>query len=147
MEKNFKVYLGADHAGLRLKNSIKQYLEESKIDYEDFGAYELKSDDDYPDFADKVAKAVARQPKNVGILICGSGHGMCIAANRHKKVRAILGYSVGAVMIGREHNDSNILCLAGRFLSTAQAIHLVQTFLHTEFPGEERHSRRIKKIG
>ncbi len=147
MEKGFKVYLGADHAGLRLKNAIKQYLSEAKIDYQDFGADKLKSDDDYPDFANKVAKAVSRQPKNYGVLICGSGHGMCIAANRHKKVRGILGYSVGAVMIGREHNDANVLCLAGRFLSTAQAIHLVETFLKTDFPGEERHLRRIKKIG
>ncbi|MFA5126804.1 MAG: RpiB/LacA/LacB family sugar-phosphate isomerase [Patescibacteria group bacterium] len=147
MEKEFKVYLGADHAGLRLKNAIKQYLSETKINYVDFGADTLTSDDDYPDFAKKVAQTISRQPKNFGILICGSGHGMCIAANRFKKVRAILGYSVSAVMVGREHNDSNVLCLAGRFLSTTQGVHLVETFLKTDFPGEERHARRIKKIG
>lgn len=146
MDKQFKVYLGADHAGFRLKTAIKKYLDEQDFQYQDFGAKQLKSDDDYPDYAKKVATAVAASKDNFGILICGSGHGMSIAANRNKKIRAILGFSVESAMVARHDSDSNILCLAGRFLNTDHALNIVDQFLKTPFSGEERHTRRIKKL-
>ncbi len=146
MDKQFKVYLGADHAGFRLKTALKKYLDEQGFKYQDFGATQLKSDDDYPDYAKKVATAVATSKNNFGILICGSGQGMQIAANRHKKIRATLGYDPQAAIVARQDNDSNVLCLAGRFLSTTQALNIVDQFLKTPFSGEERHARRIKKL-
>lgn len=146
MEKQATIYLGADHAGFRLKTAIKKHLQEQGLHCKDLGDDKLVADDDYPDYAKKVATAVAKGKNNFGILICGSGHGMPIAANRHKKIRAILGFSAEAAMVARHDSDSNVLCLAGRFLSTEHAINIVERFLNTPFSGEERHIRRIKKI-
>ena len=141
------VYLASDHAGLRLKNIIKKYLVEKNIAHKDLGPNSLTPDDDYPDYAKKVAKEISKHPQDAGILICGSGQGMVIAANRFKKVRATLGYMAHAVMVARQDNDSNVLCLAGRFLDATQAIHFVEIFLNSPFSQESRHERRIKKLG
>ncbi len=146
VEKKSTIYLGADHAGFRLKTAIKKHLEEQGLDYKDLGDNKLIADDDYPDYAKKVAKAVATHKDHFGILVCGSGHGMSIAANRHKKIRAILGFSAEAAIVARHDSDSNVLCLAGRFLNTDHALNIVDHFLKTPFSGEERHTRRIKKL-
>jgi ribose 5-phosphate isomerase B len=140
------IYLAADHAGLKLKNLIKNHLEEQGTTCKDLGADSLEPTDDYPDYAKKLAKELEKNPQNFGILICGSGQGMVIAANRHKKIRAILGYSAHSVMIARLDNNANVLCLAGRFISPPIAIHLVDLFIHSPFSEEERHQRRIKKL-
>jgi len=146
VEKKSTIYLGADHAGFRLKTAIKNYLLENGFKYKDLGDDKLVADDDYPDYAKKVAKAVAAHKNHFGILVCGSGHGMSIAANRHKKIRAILGFSMEAAIVARHDSDSNVLCLAGRFLKTDHALNIVEQFLKTPFSGEERHTRRIKKL-
>lgn len=146
MEKKSTIYLGADHAGFRLKTAIKKHLEEQGLHYKDLGDDKLVADDDYPDYAKKVAKAVATHKDHFGILVCGSGHGMCITANRYKQIRAILGFSAEAAIVARHDSDSNVLCLAGRFLNTDHALNIVDHFLRTPFSGEERHIRRIKKL-
>lgn len=146
MDHKFKIYLGADHAGFRLKTAIKKHLDENGWSYKDLGDNKMVADDDYPDYAKKVASAVAKGKNNFGILVCGSGHGMAIAANRHKKIRAILGFSAESAIVARHDSDSNVLCLAGRFLSTEHALNIVDRFLNTPFSGEERHTRRIKKL-
>lgn len=150
MSQNLKkpqlIYLAADHAGLKLKNLIKSHLEQQGIKYQDFGANDLETTDDYPDYAKKLTKALSKNSHNFGILICGSGQGMVIAANRQKKIRAILGYSAHAVMVARQDNDANVLCLAGRFISPSVATHLVDLFINSPFSQEERHQRRIKKL-
>lgn len=146
VEKKSTIYLGADHAGFRLKNAIKQHLEEHGYNCKDLGDNQLVKDDDYPDYANKVAKAVSTHQDHFGILVCGSGHGMSIAANRHKKIRAILGFSIESAIVARHDSNSNVLCLAGRFLNTDHALNIVDNFLQTPFSGEERHIRRIKKL-
>ena len=140
-----KIAIGSDHAGYKLKSQIVEYLKTKKIDFEDFGAYSEESCD-YTDYAFPVAQAVAKKIFDRGILICGSGVGMTIAANRIKGVRAVNANDFYTARQSREHGDSNILCLAGKKLAKAKAIKIVAVWLKTEFSGEERHLRRIKKI-
>lgn len=146
------VYIGADHAGYRLKNHIKSFLSRKGYDVVDKGAHELDKNDDYPDFAAKVAKAV--QKKGKGILICGSAEGICIAANKFKGIRAVPIRSIELAKLSRQHNDANILCLAGGDMRKGKRVGLDKrkaekialTWLKTAFSEEERHIRRIKKI-
>lgn len=140
-----KIYIAADHAGFKLKGELKQWLEHHKIAYEDLGNKLLDSNDDYPDFAEKLAKRVVKE-KTLGILVCGSGIGMCIAANKVKGARAANPLSLKEVRLAREHNDANVLCLSGWFNSYHYSTHLVKRFLETKFSGEERHIRRLNKI-
>ena len=150
-----KLYLGADHAGFALKESIKKWLSKKKIPFQDLGNTVLEPKDDYPDFAEKVARAVARakapsarhqREETFGILCCGSAQGMAIAANKVKGIRAVVPFSLKEAQLSREQNNANVLCLSGWYFSSAKAIALVQKFLHTKFSGAERHKRRLRKI-
>ena len=140
-----KIAIGSDHAGYKLKEIIKAYLKRKKIDFKDFGTNSQESCD-YPDLAYPVAKAVAKQEFDRGILICGSGVGVTITANKVKGIRAVNAYDTYTAKQSREHGDCNVLCLAGRKLTRAKATKIVDVWLKTKFLNDERHLRRIKKI-
>ena len=139
-----KIFISSDHAGFKLKENIKMYLERKKYKYFDLGP---QNDNrvDYPDFAHKVAKKVKLNKNNVGILICGSGTGMNIAANKHKNVRAAQCFNLKSTKLSRLHNDANIITLGSRLLTEKTALSCISVFLNTKFEGG-RHSKRIKKI-
>jgi len=139
------IYIGADHAGYNLKEELKKYLQESGFEFEDLGNKELEMGDDYPDFAFEVAKKVAETGEK-GIIICGTGIGSCIAANKVKGARAALAWDEFTAVQSREHNDANVLCLGGRVLDAETAKKIVRLWLETKFSGEERHLRRLGKI-
>jgi len=139
------IYLGADHAGFHLKEELKKYLRELGYEYEDLGNKELNPLDDYPDFAVKVAEKVTGTG-DLGILICATGLGMCMAANRVEGIRAITAWDDFTALTSREHNNANILCLAGKVLDDEAAKKIVRIWLKAEFTGEERHVRRLEKI-
>jgi len=140
-----KIAIGSDHAGFKLKNQITGYLKKTHIAFKDFGTYsEIACD--YPDIAFPVARAVAAGKFDRGILICGSGVGMTITANRVKGVRAVNVKDLYTARQSREHGDANVLCLAGRRLKTKKAIKILEVWLKTPFSGEGRHLRRIRKI-
>lgn len=138
------LYIGSDHAGFGLKEGLRLYLTDSGYMVEDLGNLEYDKDDDYSDFALKVAFNARKQGK--GVLICGSGQGMCISANKIKGIRAVLVRDAEEAKMTREHNDSNVLCLSGYKLSLEDAKCILDVWLNTEFSGAERHSRRIGKI-
>ncbi|MEW5896854.1 MAG: ribose 5-phosphate isomerase B [Nanoarchaeota archaeon] len=140
-----KIYIGADHAGYILKEKIKKWLVKKKISVVDVGAHKLIPTDDYPDYAAKVAANVARD-NSVGILICGSAQGMCIAANKVHGVRAVVPFSPKEAQLSREHNDANVICLSGWYFNLQKAAKIVEKFLSTPFSQEKRHLRRINKI-
>jgi ribose 5-phosphate isomerase B len=139
-----KIFISSDHAGFKLKEKIKSYLSKKKLSFQDLGPF---NDDrvDYPDYAHKVARKVKANKSNVGILVCGSGMGMNIAANRHKNIRAAQCFNLKSTKLSRLHNDANIITLGSRLLTKKLAINCVNTFLNTKFDGG-RHSKRIKKI-
>ncbi len=139
-----RIVIGADHAGYSLKQEIVQFLLMSGYQVEDKGTHSEDSVD-YPDYALQVARAVARGEADLGILICGTGIGMSIAANKVRGVRAALATDCYMARMAREHNDANILCLGGRVLGVGSALDIVQTFLESHFIGE-RHTRRVSKI-
>ena len=127
-----KIFLSSDHAGYKLKENIKIYLEKKKITYTDLGPY--NSDKvDYPDYAHKVAKKVKTNNNHAGILICGSGMGMNIAANRHKNIRAAQCFNLKSTKLSRLHNDANIITLGSRLLSKKDALSFISIFLKTKF--------------
>lgn len=140
------IYLGADHGGLEIKTKIVQWLTQEGIAYEDLGATTLDPHDDYPDFAQAVAQNVAKDPENRGILLCRSGAGMAIAANRFSKIRAVEISDARRAEHSRAHNDANIAVIAADWIDQSTVLPLIQTFLHTPFSGEERHKRRNDKI-
>ena len=140
-----KIYIGSDHAGFILKGSIKNYLKKKKYRFEDLGNLIYSKDDDYPDFAEKVAKKVAKE-KTKGILVCGSSHGVCIAANKIKKIRAVSINNIKEAKESREHNDANILCISGWHLKEKEAEKIIEIWLKTKFSKVKRHKRRIEKI-
>ncbi len=139
------IYLGADHAGFRLKEQIKRWLERNNVLYEDQGDLILDPQDDYPDYAERVARKVLEQHSK-GILICGSAQGVCIAANKIRGIRAVVPFSLREARLAREHEDANVLCLSGWFFHFHKATQMIQRFLHTPFSGEPRHVRRLNKI-
>jgi ribose 5-phosphate isomerase B len=139
------VYIGADHAGFKLKQELKRFVAQQGYKVMDVGAFELDPKDDYPKYAYKAAKAVA-QGKGLGILVCGSAEGICIAANKVKGIRAVPVWTLRNARLSREHNDANILCLSGWELSLPSAKKIVKVWLETEFSGAERHKRRIEEI-
>ena len=139
-----KIFISSDHAGYKLKEEIKLYLSKKGISYEDMGPYNIDRVD-YPDYAHKVAKKVKTKKNNVGILVCGSGMGMNIAANRHKNIRAAQCFNLKSTKLSRLHNDANIITLGSRLLNKKLALTCVITFLNTKFEGG-RHLKRIKKI-
>jgi len=141
-----RVIIASDHAGLRLKEKVKRYLKRKKIEYEDLGTESFTSVD-YPDYALKVAEKVARNKKTRGILVCGTGTGMTIAANKVKGIRAVAAYDVYSAKMSRIDNDTNVLGLRGRFFPFEKIRRILTVWLDTPFSGEKRHKRRIKKIG
>ena len=140
-----RVALGADHGGFALKNELVTRLC-SMYEIVDLGAHTLDPDDDYPDFAGAVARAVASVQAERGILICGSGVGACIAANKVPGVRACLCHDTYSAHQGVEHDDMNVLCLGARVVGLELAMELVTAFLKARFSGEERHRRRLEKV-
>ena len=139
-----KIFLSSDHAGYKLKELIKHHLDKKKINYTDLGPFNSESVD-YPDYAHKVAKKVKTNNNHAGILVCGSGMGMNIAANRHKNIRAAQCFNLKSTKLSRLHNDANIITLGSRLLTKKTAINCVSVFLNTKFEGG-RHAKRIKKI-
>ena len=139
-----RVALGADHAGFQLKEEVKRYLAAHQVPFEDFGTDSTTSVD-YPDYAARVAKAVASREFDRGILVCGTGIGMAIAANKFAGIRAAPVLDLESARLSREHNDINILALAGRLTQADLAREVVRIFLETPFAGD-RHRRRIDKI-
>ena len=144
MIKLKKIFISSDHAGYKLKELIKRQLDKKKITYIDLGPNN-DSRVDYPDYAHRVAKKVKTNKNHVGILVCGSGMGMNIAANRHKNIRAAQCFNLKSTKLSRLHNDANIITLGSRLLTTKNALSCIDVFLNTEFEGG-RHLKRIKKI-
>jgi len=139
-----KIFISSDHAGFKLKEEIKNFLEAKKFNFVDLGPNsDFKVD--YPDYAHKVAKKVKISKKNVGILVCGSGTGMNIAANKHRNIRAAQCFNSKSAKLSRLHNDANIITLGSRLLTKKNALNCVSIFLKTKFEGG-RHKKRIKKI-
>jgi ribose 5-phosphate isomerase B len=141
---HMKIAVGADHAGFELKDRIKQHLSEQGIEVLDLGTHSGDSVD-YPDFARKVAETVAEHSDTVGVLVCGTGIGMAMTANKVPGIRAANCDSVLEAQMSREHNDANVLALGARILQPGDALAIVDTWLKTSFAGG-RHQRRIDKI-
>jgi ribose 5-phosphate isomerase B len=139
-----KIFLSSDHAGFKLKENIKLHLDKKKIKYTDLGPFN-NDKVDYPDYAHKVAKRVKTNNNHVGILICGSGMGMNITANRHINIRAAQCFNLKSTKLSRLHNDANIITLGSRLLTNKNALCFINVFLKTKFEGG-RHMKRIKKI-
>ena len=139
-----KIFIASDHAGFDLKEIIKQYLSNKKLAFQDLGPENDKRVD-YPIYAHNVAKKVKVNKNNVGILICGSGTGMNIAANKHKNIRAAQCFNLKSTKLSRLHNDANIITLGSRLISKKNALNFIDIFLKTKFEGG-RHSKRIRKI-
>ena len=139
-----KIFISSDHAGFKLKETIKDYLRNKKVKFEDLGPKD-DSSVDYPDYAHKVARKVKSNKSNVGILVCGSGTGMNIAANKHKNIRAAQCFNLKSTKLSRLHNDANIITLGSRLLKKKNVMNMINIFLKTKFDGG-RHAKRIKKI-
>jgi len=138
------IAIGADHAGYEFKSAIAEILENKGLEVKDHGTYSDNSVD-YPDFAHPVADAVETGKSGCGILICGSGNGVAITANKHKDIRAALCWQPDLAKLAREHNNANILCIPARFVSLAVAEEMINTFIDTKFEGG-RHEKRVEKI-
>ena len=139
------IAIACDHGGFDYKQIIMQHLADKQLEYRDFGTYTPDSCD-YPDYAKPVANAVASGECEKGILICGTGIGMSIAANKVRGIRAAVCGDTFSARATREHNDANILCMGARVISEAKAREITDIFLDTPFSGDERHRRRISKI-
>ena len=139
-----KIAIGADHGGYELKEEIKGFLEERKVHYYDFGTYDTNSTD-YPDWGIKVAEGVAKGEFERGILICGTGLGMCLVANKVPGIRATPCYETFGARLSREHNNSNVLTLGGRITGKDLAKQIVEEWLKAEFK-KGRHKRRLEKL-
>ena len=141
-----KIAIGADHGGFPLKEELADVLRQAGYEVEDLGAHQYNSQDDYPDFALAVARAVADGKARRGIVVCGSGVGASVAANKVKGARAALCHDTYSAHQGVEHDDLNILCLGGRIIGVELAKEIAKAFLEAEFSGEERHHRRLSKV-
>ena len=138
------IYISSDHAGYKLKETIKIHLTRKKLKIFDLGPYN-DTRVDYPLFAHKLARKVKLDKKNLGILVCGSGTGMCITANKHKNIRAAQCFSLKSTKLSRLHNDANVITLGSRLLTKKKACMFVDVFLKTKFEGG-RHKKRIRRI-
>ena len=143
-----KIYIGADHNGFDMKRDLVESLIGAGYPVVDEGDQKLNPEDDFPEFAARVVAAIKASDDDDprGILICGSGQGMCMAANRYKGIRASLVWSIEEARASRNDDDSNILCLAARYMSTEQALHMAEVWLATPFAGAPRFKRRIKAL-
>jgi ribose 5-phosphate isomerase B len=139
-----KVAIGSDHAGYDLKEAVKKHLDNNNISYQDFGPFSAVSVD-YPDFAHPVANAVTENNVDFGILICGSGNGINMTANKHQKIRSALCWQEDIAQMSRLHNNANIIALPARYMTEETALNCVDIFLDTDFEGG-RHADRIAKI-
>ena len=139
-----KIYIASDHAGYSLKNFIFEKLK-TKFDVMDLGTNKKSVSVNYPIYAHKLSKMVSKKKTNVGILVCGSGYGVSIAANRFKNIRAVVCRTAKEAEMSRKHNDANVLCLGADFTTMSQAKKIVKAFFTTEFEGG-RHKRRVKKL-
>ena len=140
--KNF--FIASDHAGYSLKEAIKQKFKK-RIKFEDLGTNSSEISVNYPDYAHKLCKKVGIKKDNIGILVCGSGMGMSMAANKHKKIRAAVCYSVKNTELSRLHNNANVITLGSRLINKNTAFKCIDTFIKTKFEGG-RHLQRVKKI-
>jgi len=138
------LYIGSDHAGFEMKEVLKNYLSEAGYTVEDKGTYSLDSVD-YPDYAHAVATAVEGDPDSLVILLCGSANGVCIAANKHQKIRAALCWMPEIASLARQHNDANIIGIPARYVSNEMGIEILKNFLSATFEGG-RHHKRVDKI-
>ncbi len=139
-----RIAIGSDHAGFSLKKELIFWLEINDLDIHDFGTYSEASVD-YPDYAHAVSEAVESGEYEFGVLICGTGLGVSITANKHQGIRAALCWQGEIARLSRVHNDANIICFPGRFIESDEAIKMLEIFLKTEFEGG-RHLRRVNKI-
>ncbi|MEX0932138.1 MAG: RpiB/LacA/LacB family sugar-phosphate isomerase [Candidatus Saccharimonadales bacterium] len=143
-----QIFLAADHAGFELKNTLLEYLVHKGYEVEDLGPYELSKDDDYPRYAYKLTTKVlgSEDDDPRGILLCDSGQGMAIAANRVPGIRAGVIWEVDLARKSRQDNNSNVLSLPAQYLTTEEAIKITEAWLEEPFSGEERHKRRLEEI-
>jgi ribose 5-phosphate isomerase B len=139
------IVLGSDHAGFRLKEAIKGHLIKKKTNIVDVGVY-CEQPADYPDIAKRLVWVMNKKEGNKGILVCGTGTGMCMAANRYKGIRAAVAYDNYSAIMSRRDNDANVLCLRGRKDNYKKEIKIVDVWLKSEFSGIERYRRRISKL-
>ena len=139
-----KVFISSDHAGYKLKEQIKKKFSKKFI-FDDLGTHNSKNSVNYPDYAHNLCKKVSKNNQNMGILVCGSGMGMSMAANKHKKIRAALGYSIRNTRLSRLHNNANIITLGSRLTKKDTAFKCISVFFKTNFEGG-RHKKRVKKI-
>jgi len=145
-EKGNMLFIASDHAGYVKKEHLKKYFEAHSISFQDLGALTFDKHDDYPDYAKKLSREVIKNKKNKGILLCGSGQGVCITANKIRGIRAALAWNTQSAKISRTDDDANVLCLAARLLSQKQLERITQAWLTTPFSKKSRHKRRIQKI-
>ena len=139
-----KICISSDHAGYSLKEQVKNFLIKKDVFLIDLGPFELKSVD-YPDYAKKIARRISSKKSDIGILICGSGTGMAISANKIRGIRAAVCYNAKSTRLSREHNNANIIALGSRLTKKQDAMKLIKIFINTKFQGG-RHLRRVKKI-
>ncbi len=139
-----KVCIASDHAGFNLKENIKDFLINKHVSIIDLGPFKIKSVD-YPDYAKKIANRIKSKKSDIGILVCGSGTGMAISANKIKDIRAAVCYDLRSTRLSRQHNNANIIALGARLTKKSLSLKLVETFLKTKFEGG-RHLKRVKKI-
>ncbi len=139
-----KICISSDHAGYKIKEYIKEIIINSKISIIDLGPFSDKPVD-YPDFAKKVSRRISAKKSDIGILVCGSGTGMAISANKIRGIRAVVGYNLKSTQLSRQHNNANILCLGSRLTKKKKIKSIIMMFLRTKFEGG-RHQRRVKKI-
>jgi ribose 5-phosphate isomerase B len=139
-----RISIGNDHAGVEYKNYIKEYLLTKDIEVNNYGTDSLDSVD-YPDFAHPVSNDVNEKKSELGILICGSGNGVCMTANKYKNVRAALCWNKELALLSKSHNNANIVCIPARFIEKKEALKIIKTFISEEFEGG-RHERRVNKI-
>lgn len=139
-----EISIGGDHAGFSYKAELIKYLESAGYEVKDFGTYSEESTD-YSDYAHPLASAVEKGEYEFGILVCGSGNGVCMSANKHQGIRAAIVWNEELASLSRQHNNANVVCIPARFVTVEAAIKMVDKFLTTEFEGG-RHERRVNKI-
>ncbi len=139
-----RISIGNDHAGVEYKNYIREYLLVKNIEVNNYGTDSLESVD-YPDFAHPVSNDVNKKKSDLGILICGSGNGVCMTANKYKNVRAALCWNKELAILSKSHNNANIVCIPARFIEKEEALEIIKKFISEEFEGG-RHERRVNKI-
>lgn len=142
--KPFKIAIASDHAGFTLKKIVKQYFDSKGIEYKDFGTHS-ESSADYPDYVHPLAESLKECNYALGVVICGSGNGVCMTANKHQHIRCALSWNTEIATLARKHNDANVLALPARFIESDLALHIVEAFINTEFEGG-RHQNRVQKI-